>query len=449
MKRSTKLMMGSSLLLTYTAFAGWMFCMAIVQNEYSAMHLDIHWLALLALSIYYVNFFLSSRGINLSFYIALQLAFFALAVFVFTKCAHLTPDRTGTRILDGILYAVVVVISAYAAVEPIKQHTVVMCFDFQITMLAVLLLLQNFLVLPAMPQAAVMCLAALVLTLAALIAARIDKEGSAGAVHGNPASGRLLIGLVFFLVSAVTALIAAFAFGGVRSLSEACLAVLNAIVHGIKTIILFIGGLLERFMLWLAARIPAQEGELLPAEQAAQTAQTAGDESLTELPPYVLYALCALAVVGIIFLLIRLCRHHITVKAPAYRRKSRVRRENGLGRALKALCLRIWRELQYRFFRLRFRRTPAGLLAYCEHRAKKEFPRGQSESGEHYLLRLSGLDFSPELCAALSALAGLVELSFYSRTAPTVPQPLYRTIHRAKFRLQKSVDFIPAATELG
>lgn len=434
MKRSTEIITGTSLMLTYAAFSVWMFCMARIQNEFSVMRAGAWQAAFYALAAYYVNLIFTSRGMNLSLYAAINLLFAIGGGVLFAKCAMLEPDGTGTRVFCSIVYSLCAFAGAYAAALPPKRQTPEICFEMQAAMLAILLLLKHFIPLPALPQAAAMCIAAVGVTLLALVSARVDAEGSANSASGSPAAGRAMIALCFLLVAGVIFIIVLFASGGVQSLSEACLAVLRAISAGIMAALMFAGRLIERFMAWLSAFFPDSAGELLSSGQEAAASAEVYVEEPGEVPAsaWVILAIFVAAAAALVIFLLR--RHRLSVRRTVRRRAYREKRRSGLADAIRAAAAALRERLYFAFLCLRFRSSAPALLVRCEKRARRVLPRNSGESGEKYLLRLSQLDFSPELSAALRELSSCVEKAFYSACPAPVPSEVCRTVRRAHFR---------------
>ena len=433
MKRSTEIIMGTSLMLTYAAFSVWMFCMARIQNEFSVMHAGAWQAVAYALILYYVNLFFTSRGMNLSVYAAINLLFSVGGGFMFAKCAVLEPDGMGTRVFCGVIYSLCAFVGAYAAAMPPKTQSITICFELQAAMLAIVLLLKHFTPLPALPEAAAVCIAAACVTLLSLVCARVGTEGRADSVSGSPAAGRAMIAICFLLVGGVIAIIALFASGGVRSLSEACLAVMRAAVSGVMAALLFAGRLIERFMAWFAALFPDAEGEMLPSGQDAPVSVDAFAEEVGEVPAGAWSILTVLAAGTAALVIFLLRRHRLSVRRSVRRRAYREKRRDGLRNALASAAAALWERIRFAFLRARFRTSAPALLDLCERKAKRILPRRADESGERYLLRLSQLELSPELSAALRELSECVEKTFYSPLPAPVPPEVCRTVRRAHF----------------
>lgn len=434
MKRSTELLMGSAMMLSYTAFTGWMFCLSKIQNECTFMELKLPWLAVFLLAVYYVNYILAAKGLSLSVYTGLQLVFAAAGTFVCVHSAALDPGGTGTKVVISIIYACEVFASAFLAMEPVKPKGLVLAFDIVVILAVILLLFDHFIQLLTVRSVLVMCFVSISLTLVALIASRVEREDSSGAVKGDPSAGRLLILGVFIVMAAVTVLIALFASDGVRSISQACLTALNWCVGAVKAAASFLLDLIEKLIMLLPS------SDEMPVDIEMSGAAMGGGDVIYEtgevhLPAYVGYIAGAVLVAVVIYVLFRLRRERAARRTVVRRRVRRVPavRESGMGDALRRLFRAMSRALRYKVNCLRCRKTAPGLLAWCERRTRKTQRRRESESGEQFLLRLSRGELSDEQRQALSILAGLVERSFYSPRQAAVPPEIYKTVRSCRF----------------
>ena len=89
-------------------------------------------------------------------------------------------------------------------------------------------------------------------------------------------------------------------------------------------------------------------------------------------------------------------------------------------------------KLRYRVDCIRFRNTPAGLLAWCERHVPKAGRKLPSETGSQFLLRLAeGQDgVSSE---ALRTLAALLEKAFYSPSRAEADPALCSAVRKCRF----------------
>lgn len=435
MKRSTEILLSCAMLLCYTAFCVWLFCLSKIQNNCQLMSINPFVPGAFLLCAYLLNSISARRGISLSLYVIIQLLLSALGIFLLLSTMELSPGGVGTRVLMSVVFACGVFASAILAMEPPKLNSLVTCFDVTVFAALVLLLLDRFLELPAAGSSMWSCFAAIAVTLAALIAGRVEREGAGASVRGNPAAGRALIVGLFALMGALAALLAAFASGGVRSLSEAALSAAKWCWGLVVAAAMLVLGLLERFLLWLSQFIGDEPFAAEPPVQGVSV--PAGDMAMDEafLPAWLGYAVLAVGTAALVWLLIRMRRERAGGRTVLRRRAPRGGevRKSGLGAALRALFARLSGELGYRLNCLRLRRTPAGLLAWCERHAPKGAKRAGSESGSEFLRRMAALAPGEEQGAALETLSALVEQAFYSPRSAAVEPELYRAVRRCRF----------------
>lgn len=427
------------MLLCYSAFCVWLFCLSKIQNGCQLMRINPLVPGAFLLLTYLLNGISARRGISLSLYVIVQLLLSALGIFLLLNTIELSPGGAGTRVLMGVLLAGGVFASAVLAMEPPKLGSLVMCFDAMVFAALILLLLDRFLALPAAGSAMWACFTAIAVTLAALIVGRVEREGARASVRGDPAAGRALIVGLFALMGAVAALLAVFASGGVRSLSEAALSAIKWCWGLVVSAARLVLGVLERFLLWLSQFISDEPAAAGPPVQGVGV--PAGEMSMEEasLPPWLGYAVLAVGAAALVWLLIRMRRERAGGRTVLRRRaRGGETRKSGLRDALRALLSRLRGELGYRLNCLRLRKTPAGLLAWCERHAPKGAKRAGSESGSEFLLRLAPLVHGAEQGAALERLAVLVERSFYSPRRTAVEPELYRAVRRCRFAAPES-----------
>lgn len=442
MKKSSEIIMSLGLMLTYAAFSVWMFSLNIIQHDYTGMTLRFGSLIFYLAAVCLIDRLVSDRGINLAVYGVMQLIFFALGIYIFLRCASTEPVRLGSVITHGVIYSLGVLPAAYCGFEPAKQKTVSLCFDVNIIMMIITLLLGHYITLYLTPEVMFSCVAATVLTLIALIVARVDAESAASSVRGDPAAGKALIVVVFIVAAAATGAIAAFAFGGVKSVSEALLAAVTAIAAAAKNAGLFLYGALERFMLWLSSfssgESIAEEPVIMPGGVGNADFSFAEGEASIPAYFYVILAVFLLAVLTLVFLSMRRARLSSRRKRRAKRRSSVVVRESGLLDAIRRFFSSAVSAVCFRLLYIRNRKTPAGLLVLCQRRSRRSLPRLTGESGERFLMRLSENVDDGELSRSLVSLSSLVSESFYSPHPAAVPDELYKSIRRSRFRLKNS-----------
>ena len=435
MKKSTELITGGALMLTYAAFADWLFCLSVIQNHCTDMQLRPVLPALYLLAVYAVDCALSGRGVSLSLYVGLQFLFAGIGGALFQFSVALTPGGTGTRILIGIIYACGAFAAGFAAPERIRQQTLIFCFDVQVILSALLLLLAHFITLPALTPALGGCFAAMGAALAAMIVCRVGKDGLPSAHRGSAGAGRALLIALLALVGGISALLVALAAGGLEGLSAALVRFGGRAVGEVKRAVLLVMGLVERVLLWLS-----RFADDAPVEAGTGIAVAVGEETTLEgismdVPVWFYIAAGAAVAALLVLLLFRLRRERLTGKPRMHRRHYTAvqKREDGLLQALRRLFAALAGKLHYRIACVRYRRTAAGLLAWCERRAPRDKRRRRGESPGQFLTRLSGEVSGAESAGALTELAKLAEHAFYSPVPVPVPPGLYRAVRRCRF----------------
>lgn len=438
MKRSAELLSCLAAVLFHVALTGWFFCLAVINFDFTAMGLNFIWLCLAGMAGYLLNALLLSRGVPAPVFALVQLLLVAGGAFLYTRCAALEPYVLRTVVITCAIYCTTFPMTAYLAYEGPGKNGMLLRFDLLVVMMAVLLLLEHFLVMPAMGSTLIMCGLALAFTVVALVAERAGRwTGSGGPVQGNALAGRLLLAGVFLVVALVTAAIAVLAGGGVRSFSQLCAELLSRCAAGIKSALLWLYGLVERFFSWLAQFAGDMEFAAVGMEE--QTVQ-GGDFRMSDaelsLPGWVPWALAALgaALLAVVLFRLRRGRAERGGRRTVRRYRRQTRRESHLKGAFAALLRTLGAKLRYRFNCLRLRRTAPGLLAWCERKAGKDLARRTGESGEQFLLRLAGgEDRGEEEGRPLRELAALVERSFYSPHPAPVSRELYAAVKKLKF----------------
>ena len=434
MKKSTGLVTGGALMLTYAAFAGWMFCLSVIQNHCTEMHLYPVPPALYLLAVYAVDSALSGRGVSLSLYVGLQFLFAVAGGALFQFSVALAPGGTGTRVLVGAVYACGAFVAGFAAPERIRQQTLIFCFDTLVIMAAILLLLAHFIPLPALSPALGGCFAAIGAALAAMIICRVGKDGLPSAARGSAGAGRALLVVLLALTGGASALLVALAAGALEGLSAALVRFGGWAAGMGKDAVLLVMGLVERALLWLSRFADDAPVETVPGLAAAAAEETTPEGISLDVPAW-LYAAAGIIIAALLVLLLfRLRRERLPGKKTLRRRYAAVqKREDGLLQALRRLFAALAGKLRYRLACVRYRRTAAGLLAWCERRAPRDKRRRRGESPGQFLTRLSVEVSGAESAGALTELAKLTERTFYSSTPPPVPPGLYRAVRRCRF----------------
>lgn len=432
MTRRTELVSGCAALLCYVAVIGWLFCLSKINTDYSGMGVSFAPLCVYILAVYLINRAVMGRGLAVPVFVALQAALCAAAVFLFVKCSYLEPDGIFPIILGCILYAALVPVSAFMVFEPTNRGGVATRFDMLAAFMVILLFLDHFRPLIMLESSLVMCAVALFAQLLALVSESAEKKGGAVAASGSPLGGKLFVGCVVAVIAAAAGLVVSFASEGVYSFSQLCLRVIKAVSAGVKSAAVFLYGLVDSFFRWLSQFIEPAPAEPMEAQGQAVADADYMMEAGAEIPFWFYIVLGAIAVAVIVFIVFRLRKARVwTIRKTAVM-YAPARRQSGFKEALLKGLRRFMSMIMFRVNCVRYRKTAPGLLAYCEKTARGEFSRQREESGEGFLLRLAGTRTGEEEKTALTALAGLVERSFYSAKPVTVPAEVYRSVRRVR-----------------
>jgi len=430
MKRSTELLAGAAVTLFFVGLSGWIFCLSKVNTAFTVMHLAYVRLALAALAAFVINDLLMRRGAPLPLYLTVQLLLVIGAAVLFTHSVTLEPYRARTVILNCIIYCIAFPATGYAAYEAPKQSTLLIFFDVSAGGIAILLLLDRYLTLPAARETLLLCAAVLLVTLLALISQRAGRfHGNRENVRGSGIGGKLLLAVLFAAVIGLTAAVAAVASVGIRRVAGWIAAALDWLWNGIVFVLRLLYRGLEALMNWLSQFAKPMPAEAIPGSEMGGSADATMEQIEVAFPPWVLWTLIALGAVIFVWLLFQLRRQRFHRSVRAVKKPMAARRENGAGDAVRALLRRILTALRFRADCIFRRNTPAGLLLRCQRKAKKICPRRTGESGEEFLLRLADRTGA----APLRELASLVERTFYAPGLVTVPRELQRSIRSIKF----------------
>ena len=434
MKRWTELISGSAAVIGGIALTAWIFCMGGIDFQFNEMHLNLVYLTLFSLAVYYMDCFLCSRGLSLGIYAFIQLIFAGAGVALFLFCARLDPAKASTVGISAAVYAANILAAAYIAALPVGRGSLTIRFDCLVLMLAILLLLDNYKSFLMTHTAAAACLIAAAATLAALAAQRAEREETKNTAVGNKRAGRIALAAATAAVAAAAALVLAAASGGMSWAAQKGLQFIKWCAAAVKNAAKFIMGVLERILRWLAQFIntdAAQPG-IAVSDQDAPGMGFEGAESA--LPPYMLYIFLGVVVLLLAFVLFKLRREKIvrTRRVRVYR--GRERRTSHMGAAIMGVLKAIVDRIKYYVNCIRYRRTAPGLLVWCEHRAKGEWRRYPGESGENFLRRLSeNSQLNDAQREAVRELGAAVEEAFYSGRPVTLRSELYKRVKECSF----------------
>lgn len=436
MKRSSEMINCIAELMFNVALAGWMFCLAVLNFDFTVMRLSFPLLCLAAFAAYGIDRFLLNRGVPAPLFVAVQVLLTSAGGWLYVSTICIEPYVLRTVVITCAVYCCTFPAAAYMAYYGVGKNGMLLSFDILTVLMIFLLFLSYFKSMPALGSTLIMCGAALAVTVVSQISERAGRYSSDGAqVQGSAVGGRLLLAGALLAVLIFAGLIVLLAFGGLESVSHLLVELLTAIVNGVKAVLAFLYAQLERFVRWLASMMEDTTVGDAGFEMAGgmDVAVDYGDSELN-LPGWLIYVGIGLGVALLAWIMFRLRRSAVKrVSRRMVRRRVRTKRESGLSLALAGIFAGLKRKLLYRFNCVRYRKTAPGLLAWCEKKAGDELCRRQGESGQQFLLRLARTRENAEEGAGLYALAEAVERSFYSPHPASVSRELYSRIRKLKF----------------
>ncbi len=438
MKRFTELLSGSAAVLFQVALTGWMFALSEINFDFVTMELNYVLISAVMLCAYYLNMVMMRRGVPVPLFALAELLLVAVGIFAFVRAVRIEPYELRTVIVNCIIYCLGFAVAAFLSWNPTNQNGILMRFDALAIMIVVMLVLDHVLVMPGARGCLNMCYVCLVLTILSAVSIKSGAlAGRGSAVEGNGALGRVLLFILAGIMGLLGLLVIIYAASGVKSFSQFLLNIIKVCINAVKTVIVYLYSLLERLVQWLSQFAKDEPMEPLGIQQFAGNVETeAMEEVAVSIPVWIYYVIAAIAAAAVIYMIFRL-RKLRTVKIQSHAVViTKVRRESGLMKALRELWEKLKTELRFRWNCLRYRRSPAGLLVWCEKKSPEDLRRHTDESGEKYLLRL-GCSLGGEAEKVLLELAELVERSFYSRETTLVPPGLYKAVKKTKFKLNK------------
>ncbi len=440
MKRITEYLSGSTAVLFQVALTGWMFALSEINFDFVYMELNYFLLSAVLLGAYCINTIVMRRGIGVPLFVSLQILLVAAGVFAFVKSAVIEPYELRTLIINCIIYCLGFAVAAFLSWMPTNQSGILLRFDALAVMIIIMMALDHIIGMPGARGSIAMCGVCILLCLLSAVSIKSGALlGRGGAVEGNPALGRIMLVVVAVLMGAMAILVVVFAAGEVKSISEFLLNIVTACVGAVKAALLWLYSLLERLVLWLTQFMKDTPMESVGMPAAGGAAPELMEEVDVSLPRWLWAVPVAIAVAALAFFVFRLRKYKavkLTVRSHVV---TKVHRESGLMEALRELWKKLKTELAFRFNCVRYRRSSAGLLVWCEKKCPRELSRRSGESGESFLLRL-GEGLGGEEERSLAALALLVQRSFYSPKPQTVPKELYKSIKKIRFKTAKPVS---------
>ena len=428
MKRSAYIVSETASALFLAAVWSWFFYFCVFIAMPGSAKLSWFWPVLLFAAVYAIDRFLSRRGIKVLLYIALQIVLAAAGAAVLELAVSLPEGSAGLRAYMAVFFTITVVICAKTCVNDPSQASLMHRFDIALILAAVMLLLDHFMPQSVMHSCLAVILISLFVTILALTAIRTEKNAAVGS-----GAGRVLPFILLAVIALVAAGVALFLSGGAGTITAAVIAAVSWFFGLIGKGLGFLWSQWVRFCAWLATLFPDREGggEIIIDPDKPIDIEPAGETTRASI--IVLIVLTAMLVIGVIALIVWSLRNVRLKKRAArvFAEKDAVRAGGGLD-ALKAAAEKLLTKLRYRIDCLRYRNTPAGLLAWCERKAGRKDKRLCAESGSGFLLRLAE-GRADEEKQALTTLAGLVERSFYSRSKASADAALCRAVRSCRF----------------
>lgn len=431
MKRSN-IASGALLCVCQMGIAGVLFSLSYIQNKFISMQINYPVLLIALLAVYFADVIMLRRGVMLSVYAALQAVFAIGAVVLWISMVSVEESRLWTEISTGIFYAIIVISSAIYAYTSVSPRSAALWFDGTCIAAAAAFMLGEYMHIPCAAETAVMSVISVVSGIAMLAVTTAAQDDSGGSVRTNAPQGRALVIGVMSAVSALAVLIAAGLIRVLHSASGAAAAVMKWCANVLSVAVGFVYSVLYAIVDALANKI-----ELPKVEDAAAALPYMPGGKIDYMQAEFEVPVWAYMAVGIIFVAVAAAiafgLRGMRAKAGIRRMKTaRVRCENIGSSGMQILLAKLKAGVLYQYRRIKQRRSAAGLLDYCMRTAKKTVPRKADESGQKYLLRLAQCGFAPQLCDALTQLAGSVEKAFYSPSGGEVALEIYKTVHKRK-----------------
>ena len=428
MKKSTVLTYDLARALYAAATFYWFFMYMIIISELQGVTLSPAVPALGMAAIYAAGYIATGRGIAFWHYVLLQAAVSIAGAVVLFWCLGYGAADLKLKISAVVAYLIASIVSAIAASAEAKPGALTIRFDCCVVMCTILLITGHYTAVPLLPY----CMALLIVAMAAIAVSltlmRADDRGEA-----QSAAGRALPFVILIVIGLISGAAYIFAAGGAKRFTEALVAAVKAVAGAIGAAITFLWTQWTRFCGWLARLFP--ERDIIPEPVQQQTEQidipqTAEPSRFGIIVAWVMTSLLVFAALAAIFFALRSIRLKRKKRLKLDNRKA-VRR-GGLSEGLKAALRRLAEKLRYKAACIRYRNTPAGLLAWCEAKVPRTQRCRFGESGPRFLLRLA--EGRPEEeKRALTHLAALVESDFYAKEKTQVPSDLRSSIKRCRF----------------
>ena len=429
MKRTTAAVCGLSRILFAAGVFCWFFYFFVVITEPEKVALSAAVPAACLAVSYCAGLFASRRGMKLLYYILLQLLICAAGILVLQYALKAEPDVFNLRLTSSLALAVSTAVCAKAAASEIRAEEIAHRFDAGLILCAVLILADHYLKSAYGKTALTVLAAAMLLLLLSLTMIRTDKNAALGS-----AAGKAIPVILIIIIALIAGVFAALGTGAAQTAAGALVSVVRGFFDLIASGAVFLWSRWEAFCSWLASKF--EPGEAIPIntvvpDDSTDIPEPTEPSHTSVIVLYVLTALLAAAVIAAFIYAIRRSRLR-RMKSARLNNRLAVRKgsaSEGLGKALSALAVK----MKYRLDCMRFRNTPAGLLAWCEGRVPRADRKRPDETGPGFVLRLAEGQ-SGSAADALKRLAELLEKAFYSPASAEADPALCSAVRKCRFR---------------
>ena len=428
MRRATAAVCGLSRILFSTGAFFWFFYFLVVITEPGDVLLPVLVPAAGFALCYCIGRYLSFKGINLLGYILIQIIICAAGIAAVQFLMRTGSDTFNFRLMTSIVFACVSAVLANASASDIKPAELSRRFDAGLLLIVLLILSDHYLKAGHSGPALYLLGAAVLMLLLALAMIRSDKDAAVGS-----SAGRILPLILLAIIALVAAAAALFGSGGAGSAAGAVISVIRGFFGLIAAAASFLWSKWVAFCDWLAS-LADPEGSVpidieIPDNQEAPPEMVEPSRTSIILL-YVLTALLVIAVITAFVLMVRRIRLRRTRSVRLNNRQ--VVRSGGVSSGLKDMFSALAAGLKYRVDCIRYRNTPAGLLAWCERHVPGSDAKRPSESGPEFVSRLAeGQEGASS--EALRTLAGLLEKAFYSPVKADADPSLCDAVRSCRF----------------
>ena len=443
MKRSTSAVCGISRILFGTGVFCWFYYFFAVITEPGTAELSPLVPALCLAASYCAGTIASRRGMKILHFILIQLVLCAAGIAVMQLLLKTGPDAFNFRLVTSIALAVAIAACARAAASELRPEALAHRFDAGLILCAVLILADHYLQAAYGRTALAVLAAAMIFLLLSLAMIRSDKDAAIGS-----AAGRILPVILIVLIALIAGACAALGTGAAQSAAGALVSAVRGLLGMITSAAAFLWSRWEAFCSWLASKF--EPGEAVPVNtfEPDQQSDVPEPAELSHTSVIVLYALTVLLAVAIIAAFVYAIRKSRLRRINTGRFNNRVAvrqvASGGFAEYLSALAAR----LRYRMDCIRYRNTPAGLLAWCEDHVPGSEKKRPQESGPGFVLRLA--EGQPEESSdALRKLAELLEKAFYSPSSAVADASLCAAVRRCRFRRSGDAETAEAPAAAG